>query len=192
VNEKSLTNEQVVVLAVARLGGDSSLIDTEDVAVQADQIAPQRFRWRKYPQYINNELVHTALRDAKRLGGLLRGSGSSGWQLTSGGMSLVHELGEKGLSGAEPRRRLDPKEKAWLARERVRLLSEDAFHKFREVGIAGVTRQEAERFFRLDDYVVGGVRQARLQRFLNLFSDDPDLGVAVVALVKIAGNSGDT
>lgn len=180
----ALTNEQAVVLAVVRLGGQFRTVDTEDVAVEVAKIAPGRFMWRKYPTFINIELVHTALRDAKRLRGLLTGSGSAGWQLTSEGLTLASGLAERGLAETPPRQRLDPKERVWMMRERSRLLSEDALVKFRNGGPNEVTVREAERFFRVDDYVLGPARQQRVQRALNFFGSDPELGSAVRELAK--------
>jgi len=179
-----LSNEHAVVLAVAQEGGQYRPVDTEDVAVVVAKIAPGRFMWRKYPKFINIELVHTALRDAKRLSGLLLGKGSSGWQLTSDGVALVQQLSERGVSETTARQRLAPQEKAWMAKERARLLSDDVFIKFRERGADHVTVREAERFFRLDDYVVGQAREQRLQRMVNYFGTDPLLGEAIHELKK--------
>lgn len=186
VTEKGLTNEQVVVLALSSLGGNVNLVDTEDVAIKADEIAPGRFRWRKHTQFINIELVHTALRDAKRLGGLVRGAGSKGWQLTSEGLAMVAELENQGTVSIQHRRRVDQKEKVWVNRERARLLSEDAFVKLQSDGLKAITRREIDRFFRLDDYVTGEMRKARIQRILNAFSDDPELSDGVSVLAKRA------
>jgi hypothetical protein len=186
ISGKVLTHEQVVVLALMLIGGDSSPVDTEDVALKADEIAPGRFRWRKHPQYINNELVHTALRDAKRLGGLVRGAGSEGWQLTTAGLELVEKMKSQGIAAAESRRSLDPKERAWLNKERIRLLSNEAYRKYTEGGAGLMSRRDAEHFFRLDDYVTGEVRAARLQRIVNHFGSDPELGGAVHALAELA------
>lgn len=46
---KTLSNNEIVTLAVFLLGGDSHCVDTEDVAVKVNEIAPGRFTWRKYP-----------------------------------------------------------------------------------------------------------------------------------------------
>jgi hypothetical protein len=183
---ESLTNEQVVVLAVELLGGSATLVDTEDVAVKADEIAPKRFRWRKYAQYINIELVHTALRDAKRLGSFVRGAGSEGWQLTVAGMQLVRELKQLHPENAPARVRMSSKERAWLSKERSRLRSDEGYQKFVRTGIQSLTKRDAEHFFRLDEYVTGEHRQARLQRMINFFGSDPELGEAVRALAELA------
>ena len=63
---KSFSNHEIVTLAVYLLGGESKAIDTEDVAVKANEIAPGRFNWRKYPHQINIENVRTFLSDAKK------------------------------------------------------------------------------------------------------------------------------
>jgi hypothetical protein len=63
---KALSNHEIVTLAVYLLGGDSKRIDTEDVAVKANELAPGRFAWRKYPNQINIENVRTFLSDAKK------------------------------------------------------------------------------------------------------------------------------
>jgi hypothetical protein len=64
---EALSNHEIVTLAVYLLGGDSKRIDTEDVAVKANELAPERFAWRKYPNQINIENVRTFLSDAKKL-----------------------------------------------------------------------------------------------------------------------------
>jgi hypothetical protein len=91
-----LTNLDVVVVALSLLGGDRHQVDTEDIAVRAQEIAPGRFVWRKYPQQINLELVRVALSDGKKreYGSLVLGSGNKGWMLT--------DAGRKRAAGLEP------------------------------------------------------------------------------------------
>jgi hypothetical protein len=73
---------------------------------------------------------------------------------------------------------------AWARRERNRLMHEPAFLKLRENKTEEVSQQDVERFFRIDDYVQGDARGRRLQRVMNLFSDDPELGFAVRVLAE--------
>lgn len=77
---KTLTNHEVVLLAVYLLGGESSPIDTEDIAVKANALAPGAFTWRKYPDQINMEIVRVVLSNLKRAedGNLLVGKGKDG------------------------------------------------------------------------------------------------------------------
>lgn len=185
-----LTNHEVVVLAVYLVGGRSRHVDTEDVAVRANEIAPGRFNWRKYKEQINIDNVRWALLDAKKTenGRYVVGTAKDGWLLTEAGVdfaeSYIGNLDNMDLSGV----RLDPKENAWAARERQRMLANETFRKFATGRLDEVTSQEAERFFRIDEYVVGKGRQARIQRVLNFFRRDSELGAAVEALAeKIRG-----
>ena len=43
-----IRNDQVALAALLVLGGDRTPVDTEDVAIEADRLAPGRFRWRKF------------------------------------------------------------------------------------------------------------------------------------------------
>lgn len=45
----SLPNHEIVTLAVYLLGGERQRVDTEDIAVKANELASGRFTWRKYP-----------------------------------------------------------------------------------------------------------------------------------------------
>lgn len=180
-----LSNHEIVTLAVYLLGGGRQTIETEDIAVKANEIAPGRFAWRKYPEQINIENVRTFLSDAKKAknGSYLLGSGKEGWILTENGLKFASDRvaileHNPGLA----RDRLTPKERQWIRNERVRMLTSDAFQKFIKNGIASVTLQEAEAFFRLDDYVVGKSRERKLLRLLNTFQDDSELGQATKKL----------
>ncbi len=53
--------------AVLRLGGDTSMVDVEDVALEAYRLAPDRFRWRRH-DLPNLELVRVILSDANKKG----------------------------------------------------------------------------------------------------------------------------
>jgi hypothetical protein len=67
---KDLANHEIVTLAVFPLGGVTSNVDTEDVAIKANEIAPGRFTWRKYPEQINIDTVRKRLPIPHRSGSL--------------------------------------------------------------------------------------------------------------------------
>lgn len=193
---KDLANHEIVTLAVFLLGGVTSNVDTEDIAVKANEIAPDRFTWRKYPDQINIDTVRKRLWDAtkKEKGGYLLGSEKDGWLLTVEGMSFaqskVSSINELSLT----KKRLNFREAQWVRRERTRMLDSEVLKKLESQGIDAITPQEAEAFFRIDDYVVGKARQRKLVRVLNALSSDPKLGLAVKMLTrKVRGgpNEGD-
>ena len=74
------SNIEIVTIAVYLLGGDSKYVDTEDIAIKTNELAPGRFTWRKYPEQINIDNVRKRLSDAKNVkkGGFLLGSFKKG------------------------------------------------------------------------------------------------------------------
>ena len=190
--KKTFSNHEIVTLAVYLLGGRSRYIDTEDVAVKANEIAPGHFIWRKYPNQINIENVRTFLSDAKKTknGAYLLGSGKNGWMLSEKGLEFsvarIGNLDSANLSTI----RLSAKEKLYLRSERTRMLASDAFQKCQSVGTRAITLQEAEAFFRVNDYIVGRARESKIVRIVNTFGNDPELGRAVKELAeKVRGRT---
>ncbi|MGA2865834.1 MAG: hypothetical protein ABSF95_15285 [Verrucomicrobiota bacterium] len=84
---QDLANHQIVTLAAYLLGGDAHKVDTEDIAKKANELAPGRFTWRKYPDQISIDAVRKGLWDATRTdkGGLLKGTARGGWIPTDAG-----------------------------------------------------------------------------------------------------------
>jgi hypothetical protein len=179
------TNHQVIVLATYILGGERRPIDTEDLAVKANELAPGRFSWRKFRDQINLELVRVYASDSKKPahGALLRGSGNEGWMLTQAGLTWAEENLDclKGLRQSRERNR---KADRVLKAERARLRASEAFRKLHAEPGEAVTPREAETFFRLDPYITGSKREERILRILNAFGDDPELGAVVNRLAN--------
>jgi len=177
---KKFSSHEIVTLAVYLLGGETRRVDTEDVAIKANEIAPGRFTWRKYYDQINLELIRVYLSDAKKAGkgGYLRGSGKAGWILTEKGTEFakrhVEDLNGAVLSNERHRRH----------KERTRLLTSAAFQKFMTEGPNAVSRRDIEVFFRIDDYVVGEARERKVARIVKAFGNDPELGRVVRELAS--------
>ena len=183
---KSFKNLETVTLAVYLLGGDNSYIDTEDIAVKANELAPGRFSWLKYPDQINIEKVRTSLSDAKKPknGGYLIGVHTQGWLLTRKGFLFCRKK-LKELDNQNTSQMLSANQDSfWLTREKTRMLSTVAFEKFISQGEDTITPREAEAFFRLDEYVVGQARKKKISRVVTAFKDDSDLGPIVKKLAE--------
>ena len=56
-----LANHELVVLAAYLAGAQSNSVDTEDIAIKANDLAPGRFSWRKYKDQINIDTVRKRL-----------------------------------------------------------------------------------------------------------------------------------
>ena len=180
---KSLSNHEIVTLAVYLLGGDTKRIDPEDVAVKANELAPGRFTWRKYKDQINIENISAFLWDAKKPknGAYLIGKGVDGWMLTEQGLKFVKANLGRLKNSTLARNPLNPKERSLLRRERERLLATDAFAKFASNQADAISLREAESFFRVDAYVTGDARAEKILRTKNRFGDDTELG----SLIKL-------
>lgn len=182
-----LTNEGLVVLAAYVAGGANGYADTEDIAVAANRLAPGRFSWRKYRDQINIDTVRKRLWDAAResSGGLLTGSEKQGWLLTEAGLAFC-KTHEKHLDGQASRQdRFSRQEQSWIVRERARMSTEVAFAKWSDGKAHEITPVEAERFFRIDDYVIGKSRAARLERATQAFNADEVYGPAVREIARL-------
>lgn len=103
-------NRDLVVYALAALGGDSRRIHTEDLAVKCHELFPESFSWTKYPRFPDKDIVRVALTDARKdkYGGLVEGRtgqkyGHSaktkgtptpdGWMLTREGVEWIKSRG---------------------------------------------------------------------------------------------------
>jgi hypothetical protein len=187
VTSVDFSNDKIVVIAAHLAGAHRGYADTEDIAVQANRIAPGRFTWRKHKDQINIDTVRKRLWDASKpeKGGYLTGSEKNGWLLTQAGIAFCEENLSKFETPAEHRDRLSQRERSWLIRERARMLNEPAFSKWQADQRSEITPAEAERFFRIDDYVIGSARRDRIERALALFRSDTDLNEAVSEIAKL-------
>jgi hypothetical protein len=61
-----LSNADIALFSLYRLGGAEHSVHTEDIALECFKLAPTRFSWKKYPQYPESEPAREALFDARR------------------------------------------------------------------------------------------------------------------------------
>ena len=181
---KALSNHEVVTLAVYLLGGETQRIDTEDIAVKANELAPGRFTWRKYRDQISIDSIRKRIWDASQpeKGGYLYGGEGDGWGLTPEG--LIFARANQGvLTKANlTREPMNSKERISFRRERERMLSSDAFAKFSAGQAEDISARETESFFRVDAYVTGNARMEKILRAKNRFGEDPELGPLIKLL----------
>jgi len=188
---RPVSNIEIVTLAVFLLNGDSAYVDTEDVAVKANSLAPGRFAWRRYPDQINLEIVRVYLSDAKKKdkGMFLIGSGREGWMLTEKGLRFARKAVSTISTVALSRAPLSPRDQRIRYRERGRMLASDSFTKFSNKDGGGITAKDAEAIFRLDDYVVGKARDRKIIRLLNMFNEDDEIGPMIRAAANVLRGS---
>ena len=122
---------------------------------------------------------------SQKRGDTLVGSERDGWLLTQAGIKFCEKNVHVIKAGTPYKERLTKREQSWFDKERVRMLAEAAYCKL----IAGkkreITPMEAERFFRVDDYVIGEARKTKIKRTIAAFQSDPDLAKAVKKIATI-------
>lgn len=156
--------------------------------MKANEIAPGRFTWHKYPDQINIELVRTYLSAAKGRHGYLAGKGSDGWSLTVEGLAWVKTTGLTLLNEDQSRSRAERKggssDEAKWKRERARVTDTEAWKRW-ILGEQSIPVREAEAVFRIDDYAVGRTRDLKIARVREMFDDDPDIAPFIEAVTAI-------
>ena len=174
------TRPELVTLAVHSLGGDLRVVDTEDVAIRVNKLAPGVFAWRKYRQQVNLELVRVALSDAKKPqnGSLLLGSGRQGWRLSSAGVDWIASERARRLRGSEllkESRTSTAGSIDTVRKEAARawLVSTEAWRKWCEGEQVDI--REARRAFRAEGFTSRAQIEVKAARLRNLLGGDPKI-----------------
>lgn len=186
---KVLANHELVVLAAYLAGAESTVVDTEDIAIKANELAPGRFTWRKYKDQINIDTVRKRLWDATKpeTGAYLSGSEKVGWRLTKAGFDFASSHASGGMMAQPIKTRASQAERSVQTRELNRMMSDETIQKIRLGLNSAITKNEAERFFRIDDYVTGKARAAKIERFRIIATDNSELAQAIKILSKLIG-----
>ncbi|MDI6734687.1 MAG: hypothetical protein QME42_00580 [bacterium] len=103
-NSKELSNVDIVVYVIFKLGGWEKKIHTEDIAMECFKLSNERFSWRlpKYREYPDKEIVRVTLKNLKnakdpkygqfitgRAGVESSGKEVDGWMLTPKGTKWI-------------------------------------------------------------------------------------------------------
>jgi hypothetical protein len=153
-------------------------VDTEDIAMSAHRLAPGAFRWRKFPDQINLELVRVALVDASRAkgGGYVQGSGRNGWVLTDTGVGWMARTGNRlraELLGEGPQPTVNKPEPRPQANQRSRLVKSDVFVAW-TAGVR-ISPAQAASVFRADQYTPERTRMLKIRNLQAMFAGDPEI-----------------
>ncbi len=151
----TLSNIHLVTIALGNLDGHETPVDSEDVAVHVNQLAPGKFTWRKYPEYIDLQVVNQSLLDArrKRNGSLVTGSNSKGWMLSAAGMEWFKNFD---LEPAVDVPNMVEFRRGSIMRsqdlERRRLTGTGAYLLFCEGKLTDATRNDFFEFAKINEY----------------------------------------
>lgn len=176
---KKIKNIELVTIALYQLGGTTKSKDTEDIAVQADKIDPERFKWknRKYKKYIDKSLVLESLKAAKNraIGSFLSGNDDKGWMLTSTGLKFSKNSKNLFSGLVVRKKRLTKIEKNYLLREEYRIINSEAYIKYFDNRKKDINQNDIKKLFKVDDYTSLKDLDKRIINLLDNFPENHEI-----------------
>ena len=176
---KKIKNIELVTIALYQLGGTTKSKDTEDIAVQADKIDPERFKWKnkKYKKYIDKSLVLESLKAAKNraIGSFLSGNDDKGWMLTSTGLKFSKNSKNLFSGLVVRKKRLTKIEKNYLLREEYRIINSEAYIKYFDNRKKDINQNDIKKLFKVDDYTSLKDLDKRIINLLDNFPENHEI-----------------
>jgi hypothetical protein len=168
-----LSNPEILTLAVYLRGGAVSPVDLEDAAIEAFNLAPKKFSWKKYEDQIDLRIIQYALQNAcKAKMEYLKGDPKHGYMLTRIGLDWVENF-DKSKQFSTTFRRSSPSD--LLLREQIRLRKSHAYEKFINGSKDKITVMDFREFARVNDYFPEHIRKQRYVKIDNVVKDDEEL-----------------
>ncbi len=175
MNGKKIKNIELVTIALYEVGGANNFKDTEDVAVKADEIDNERFKWRnkKYKKYIDRGLIVESLNAARvrRIGSFLKGNDDKGWILTPIGLEFCKRVKNTFPKLTIRKKRISKIEKKYLLREENRIINTEAYIKFINGEGSNINEKDIKKLFKIDDYTSKLDVEKRIINLLDNFKD---------------------
>ena len=172
---KKIKNIELVTIALYEIGGATKSKETEDIAVKADEIDTERFKWKnkKYKNFIDKILILESLKAAKNraIGSFLSGNDDKGWMLTSTGLKFSKNSKNLFSGLVIRKKRLTKVEKNYLLREEYRITNSEAYNKYTSNKKAEITEIDLKKLFKIDDYTTSKDLEKRIVKLLDNFSE---------------------
>jgi len=170
---KKIKNFELVTLALYSCGGYTKFIGTEDVAIQSDKMDNQRFRWKKYKEFIDRGLIFDCLNSARtrKLGAYVKGNDERGWILTASGLSFCETAKDFNLNSFK-KKRISKIEKSYILREELRIKSTEAYDKFCQNKKDQILKEDIKNLYKIDDYTTKEDLEIRTINLLENFKDN--------------------
>lgn len=178
---KKLANTDIVTIAIYNLGKGLKGFSCEEIATEADRIAPNRFRWKTNPNMISDSNTWDSLSNARKKKYIYEET--SKYFLTPEGIKFS-ESNMKLLNLDQTKLRLSNKEKEYISNTKIRLINSNAYKKFKENKV--ISSKDLNNFFRTNDYMPMKKKQEKMLRIKNLFIKDDELSNIIDQLIKEA------
>jgi hypothetical protein len=172
-NHDEYSNVELVTLVLYQLGGSTSVVDLEDVAVEVHKLAPNRFSWKKYADQIDIKIVQYSLSDAcKKKYGYAKGGSKFGYMLTTTGVEWA-EKADGYIDKSLKSRKFSSTD--LVEKEKTRLLKSQAYVKFISNETSNINSVDFREFTRVNDFFPKHVKQEKYSKIENVVKDDDGL-----------------
>ena len=192
MKNNKFSNQEIVTIALYKLGGGIGSFDIETIAKEADNLAPGRFRWKTDPNMISDSNTWDALSNARKKKYILQQShekNTDSYLLTEEGIKFS-QANYKKVESFDQSKIRSIVSKEIFDNTKLRLKSSIAYKKVLENKKSEISLREYNDFFRINDYMKKSQKNEKIQKIKNLFISDKEFK-KVVDLIAEIHNKGD-
>ena len=195
MKNNKLSNQEIVTIALYHLGGGIGVFNIEDIATEADKLAPGRFRWKTNPDMISDSNTWDALSNARAKKYVLQKKGeknTDSYVLTEEGIEFAKRNLIKVKNFDQSKVRI-PVSRELYDNTKARIQATEAFKKITNKRDNEISSREFDDFFRLNKYMKDKQKNLKIQKMKNLFLTDKRLSEVIDKLsnMKFTGGKND-
>lgn len=195
--QAGVNNRDICLYALVESGGDVEFVATEEVAVRAFELYPERFGLIRFPKYPDVDAVRVTLTDLRKekYGSLVEGDKKKGWRITKSGAGWIAANNEEVLAAIRGKlsgeRRISSGRRITSQKIRSsrlgRILNSKAFAKWKR----GMEPSVYDFFdvLRIDSYTPEDVYREHLNELLEIVPDESDEERFLKELAKTYGGT---
>lgn len=192
-----INNRDICLYALVESGGDVEFVATEDVAVRAFELYPERFGLIRFPKYPDVDAVRVTLTDLRKgkYGSLVEGDKKHGWRITKAGGYWVSANKSRVLAAIQAKltgeRRISSGRRITSEKIRssrlARILNSGAFAKWKRGAELGL--YDFFDVMRVDSYTPEEVYRKHLDELLEIAPQESDERRFLQDLARTYGGS---
>ena len=187
MKDNKLSNQEIVTIALYNLGGGIGSFSIEQIATEADKLAPGRFRWKTNPEMISDSNTWDALSNARKKKYILQQAqekNTDSYMLTEEGIKFAKQNLNKIKNFDQSKVRI-PVSRELYDNTKSRLQATEAYKKMTSNRANEISSREYNDFFRLNNYMKNTQKNEKIQKIKNLFLADKELKKVIDELSKM-------
>lgn len=187
MKDNKLSNQEIVTIALYNLGGGIGSFSIEQIATEADKLAPGRFRWKTNPEMISDSNTWDALSNARKKKYILQQAqekNTDSYMLTEEGIKFAKQNLNKIKNFDQSKVRI-PVSRELYDNTKSRLQATEAYKKMTSNRANEISSREYNDFFRLNNYMKNTQKNEKIQKIKNLFLADKEIKKVIDELSKM-------